>query len=30
MSGSSRFWDRIAKRYTAKPIPDESVYQKML
>lgn len=27
---SPRFWDRIAKRYARRPVPDEAVYQKKL
>ena len=30
MSHSSRFWDRLAKRYARKPVPDEAVYQEKL
>lgn len=30
MGSSSRFWDRIAERYSKKPVADESVYQKKL
>lgn len=29
-SQSIRFWDRIADRYSKKPVPDEAVYQKKL
>jgi len=28
--GTSRFWDRIAKKYARTPVPDEAVYQKKL
>lgn len=27
---SARFWDRIADRYSRKPVPDEAVYQRKL
>lgn len=27
---SARFWDRIAVRYAAKPVPDETVYERKL
>lgn len=30
MDRSARFWDRIAERYSKKPIADEAVYQKKL
>ena len=30
MGRSSRFWDRIAERYSRQPIADESAYQKKL
>ena len=30
MSKTTRFWDRIADRYAAKPVADEAVYQKKL
>jgi len=30
MAGHSRFWDRIAKRYSQRPIADETAYQKKL
>lgn len=30
MSDSSRFWDRIAERYSRKPVADEAAYQKKL
>ncbi len=30
MSQSSRFWDRIAERYSKKPVADEAAYQKKL
>jgi len=30
MRGSSRFWDRIAERYSKKPVADEAAYQKKL
>jgi ubiquinone/menaquinone biosynthesis C-methylase UbiE len=30
MDNSARFWDRIAVRYSKKPVPDEAVYQKKL
>ena len=30
MTQSSRFWDRIAPRYSRKPVPNESVYQEKL
>lgn len=30
MSSSTKFWDRIAKRYSKKPVPDESVYKRKL
>lgn len=30
MSASHRFWDRMAKRYARRPIPDEAVYQRKL
>jgi ubiquinone/menaquinone biosynthesis C-methylase UbiE len=30
MTGSSKFWDRIAKRYAKKPIGDEAAYQRKL
>jgi ubiquinone/menaquinone biosynthesis C-methylase UbiE len=26
----SRFWDRIAKKYAARPVPDEGIYQTKL
>ena len=30
MNTTARFWDRIADRYAAKPVPDEAVYQRKL
>ncbi len=30
MTQEQRFWDRIADRYAAKPVPDQSVYQRKL
>jgi len=30
MKSSARFWDRIAERYSNKPVPDEAVYQEKL
>lgn len=30
MTPSPRFWDKIADRYSRKPVPDEAVYQKKL
>jgi len=30
MDSSSRFWDRIAERYSKKPVADEAAYQKKL
>ncbi len=30
MDRKTRFWDRIAKHYARKPVPDEAVYQKKL
>ena len=30
MTGSARFWDRIAERYASKPVADEAAYQKKL
>ena len=30
MNQSSKFWDRIAERYSAKPVADEEAYQKKL
>ena len=30
MTKSARFWDRIAERYSKKPVADEAVYQKKL
>jgi ubiquinone/menaquinone biosynthesis C-methylase UbiE len=30
MSPSSEFWDKIALKYSRKPVPDESVYQQKL
>jgi ubiquinone/menaquinone biosynthesis C-methylase UbiE len=30
VSPSAKFWDRIAERYSKKPVPDEAVYQKKL
>jgi ubiquinone/menaquinone biosynthesis C-methylase UbiE len=30
MTQSSLFWDRIAPRYSRKPVPDEAVYQEKL
>jgi len=30
MNQSSRFWDRIAKRYAGRPVSDEASYQKKL
>ncbi len=30
MKSSSRFWDRIAKRYSKRPVADEAAYQKKL
>ncbi|WP_425419693.1 class I SAM-dependent methyltransferase [Oricola indica] len=30
MSRTDRFWDRIAKRYAARPVADEASYQKKL
>ena len=30
MGSSSRFWDRIAERYSKKPVADEAAYQKKL
>ncbi len=30
MQASPRFWDRIAKRYSRRPVADESAYQKKL
>jgi ubiquinone/menaquinone biosynthesis C-methylase UbiE len=30
MGSSSRFWDRIAKRYSKTPVADEAAYQKKL
>jgi len=30
MDRSVKFWDRIAKRYSKRPIPDEAAYQKKL
>ena len=30
MDSSSRFWDRIAERYSRKPVADEAAYQKKL
>lgn len=30
MVQSSRFWDRIAKGYAKKPVPDEGIYQEKL
>ena len=30
MTKSARFWDRIAKRYSKKPVADEAAYQKKL
>ena len=30
MSRSTKFWDRIAKRYSKQPIADEQAYQKKL
>ncbi|MEM6709922.1 MAG: class I SAM-dependent methyltransferase [Pseudomonadota bacterium] len=29
-AGTARFWDRIAQRYAAKPVPDEAVYEAKL
>ena len=30
MDRSTKFWDRIAERYSKRPVPDEAVYQKKL
>ncbi|MCG8436127.1 MAG: class I SAM-dependent methyltransferase [Gammaproteobacteria bacterium] len=30
MSQSAKFWDRLAERYSKRPVPDEAVYQKKL
>jgi 2-polyprenyl-3-methyl-5-hydroxy-6-metoxy-1,4-benzoquinol methylase len=30
MVSSTRFWDKIAERYSKKPVPDEAVYQRKL
>ena len=30
MALSSKFWDRVADRYSKSPVPDETVYQKKL
>ncbi|MDJ0655204.1 MAG: methyltransferase domain-containing protein [Xanthomonadales bacterium] len=30
MTTSARFWDRIADRYSRKPVPDETIYQQKL
>ena len=30
MNSSSRFWDRIAERYSKRPVADEAAYQKKL
>src|SRR5690606_20734051 len=30
MSISNRFWDRIAERYSRRPVPDEAVYREKL
>jgi ubiquinone/menaquinone biosynthesis C-methylase UbiE len=30
MDRSVKFWDRIAERYSKRPVPDEAVYQKKL
>ena len=30
MSSAVKFWDRIASRYSKKPVPDEAVYRKKL
>lgn len=30
MSTSNRFWDRIAERYSRRPVPDEAVYREKL
>ena len=30
MTGSKKFWDRIAKRYEKKPVGDEAAYQRKL
>ena len=30
MSGSGRFWDRSAERYSKRPVADEASYQKKL
>lgn len=29
-SGDARFWDRLARRYSEKPVPDEAVYEQKL
>ena len=29
-TSSQRFWDRLAERYSKKPVPDEAAYQKKL
>ena len=30
MNPTDRFWDRIADRYAAKPVPDQAVYERKL
>lgn len=30
MSSSAKFWDKIAKKYAARPVADEAVYEKKL
>lgn len=30
MSNKAKFWDRVAKKYAADPVPDEEVYKKKL
>ena len=30
MNSSARFWNRLAKRYSKKAVPDEAIYKKKL
>lgn len=30
MTSTARFWDRLADRYAAKPVPDQAVYERKL
>ena len=30
MSGSTKFWDKVADRYAKSPVKDEAAYQKKL